>query len=156
MNTKSKYNTKQRAELMAYLMSMSGEHVTVNDVCRHFEEKGRSIGVTTVYRQLDKMVEEGLVNKYNLDSSSSACYEFIDTEHHMDGNHSCYHCKCEKCGRLVHVERRAFETAMRSISLAEAAGGFEMDLSHTVFYGVCRDCKADGGTETKETGESES
>ena len=92
MTTKSKYNTKQRAELTAYLMSKSGEHVTVNDVCRHFEEKGRPIGVTTVYRQLDKMVAEGLVNKYNLDSKSSACYEYIDSEHHMDGACSCYHC----------------------------------------------------------------
>ena len=138
MNTKSKYNTKQRSELMAYLMSMSGEHVTVNDVCRHFEEKGRSIGVTTVYRQLDKMVEEGLVNKYNLDSSSSACYEFIDTEHHMDGNHSCYHCKCEKCGKLIHLHCGEIEELIKHI---EKSHNFMINPKRTVFYGVCKECK---------------
>jgi Fur family ferric uptake transcriptional regulator len=138
MNTKSKYNTKQKAELTAYLMSKAGEHVTVNDVCRHFEEKGRPIGVTTVYRQLDKMVEEGLVNKYNLDSKSSACYEYIDSEHHMDGACSCYHCKCEKCGKLIHLHCKEIEELMKHI---EGNHGFVINPKSTVFYGVCEDCK---------------
>ena len=137
MTTKSKYNTKQRAELTAYLMSMSGEHVTVNDVCKHFEEKGRPIGVTTVYRQLDKMVAEGLVNKYNLDSKSSACYEYIDTEHHMDGMVSCYHCKCEKCGKLIHLHCEEIEDLIKHI---EKEHEFVINPKSTVFYGVCNEC----------------
>ena len=46
--------------------------------------------------------------------------------------------------KLQHLERGAIEAALRSAALAEAAGGFEMDLSHTVFYGICRDCREGG------------
>ena len=137
MNNKSQYKTKQRAEITAYLMSMSGEHVTVNDVCRHFEEMGKAIGVTTVYRQLDKMVEEGLVNKYTLDSKSSACYEYVDVEHHSHSLKKCYHCKCDKCGKVIHLHCSEIEELNRHI---EDEHGFVINFKRTVFYGLCDEC----------------
>ncbi len=141
MNNKSQYKTKQRADIMAYLMSMSGEHLTVNDVCQHFEKQGRSIGVTTVYRQLDKMVEEGLVNKYTLDNKSSACYEYVDTDHHDHGMKQCYHCKCDKCGKLIHLHCGEIEELIKHI---EGSHEFAINPRRTVFYGLCRECRKQG------------
>ena len=138
MTTKSQYKTKQRAELTAYLMNKAGEHVTVSDIVSHFEKKGNPIGLTTVYRQLDKMVEEGLVNKYIVDGTSSACYEYINSEHHMDGNISCYHCKCEKCGALIHLHCEEIEELMKHI---EKSHSFVIDPRRTVFYGLCDNCR---------------
>ena len=138
MNNKSQYKTKQRAELTAYLMSMAGKHVTVADISEHFEKKSRPIGVTTIYRQLDKMVEEGLVNKYVIDGNSSACYEFIDNDHHHEGHISCYHLKCEKCGKLIHLHCEEIEGLMGHI---EKNHSFSIDPKRTIFYGVCEDCK---------------
>ena len=137
MNSKSQYKTKQRAELTAFLMSTAGEHVTAADICKHFEEQGKAIGVTTVYRQLDKMVEEGLVNKYNLDGKTSACYEYVDAEHHMEGNVSCYHCKCDKCGKVIHLHCGEIEELMKHI---EKKHSFVINPRRTVFYGTCEHC----------------
>ena len=137
-NNKSQYKTRQRAEITAYLLSKSGEHVTVADICKYFEEKGKTIGVTTVYRQLDKMVAEGIVNKYNLDSSSSACYEYIDKDHHMDGAVSCYHCKCEKCGKLIHLHCEEIEGLVKHI---ETEHSFVINPRRTVLYGLCEECR---------------
>ena len=134
---KSSYKTKQRAELKAFLLSRSGEHVTVADICQHFEKAGRPIGTTTVYRQLDKMVSEGLVNKYTLDSTSSACYEYIDVDHHSEGAGSCYHCKCENCGKLIHLHCEEIEDLMKHI---EKNHNFAINPKRTVFYGICEDC----------------
>ena len=67
-----KYNTKRRSELLEYLRSMGGRHVTVNDIRAYFLSQGKSIGTTTIYRQLDNMVSDGLINKYTLDESSAA------------------------------------------------------------------------------------
>lgn len=57
---------------------MEGKHVTVSDICKYFKSQGISIGTTTVYRQLDRMVEQGLVAKYVVDGTSSACFEYLE------------------------------------------------------------------------------
>jgi Fur family ferric uptake transcriptional regulator len=87
---------------------------------------------------VDRLVEEGAVNKYMVDSVTGACYEFKG-EH---GGESGYvHCKCEKCGKLVHLERKRIEAAMQSLSGSGVDGGFELDCARTLFYGICRDCR---------------
>ena len=62
--TKAPYKTKQMTEILTFLKSVQGRHVTVNEICDFFREKGISVGTTTIYRQLEKMVKEGLVAKY--------------------------------------------------------------------------------------------
>ena len=73
MNVRNQYNTRQRSRLLEYMQTVPGEHFTAKDVCDYFQSCGTPIGVATVYRQLERMVEEGL------------------------------HCKCEKCGKLIHL-----------------------------------------------------
>ena len=103
MSEKAQYRTRQITELENYLCSMEGKHVTVNDICKYFKEKGISIGTTTVYRQLERMVEQGLVAKYTVDGTSSACFEYLGQEEQCH-KHICFHCKCEKCGKLIHLQ----------------------------------------------------
>ena len=72
MGTKAPYQTKQMKQILAYLQTIEGTHVTAADVCSYFKEQGINVGTTTVYRNLEKMVEQGLVAKYNVDGTSSA------------------------------------------------------------------------------------
>lgn len=135
---RSQYKTWQRAEITAYLMATQGEHVTVNDIVKHFEESGKPIGLTTVYRHLDKLVDEGIINKYNLDNGSSACFEYIDNEHTKDGAASCYHCKCDKCGKLIHLHCEEIEALIKHI---EKNHSFVINPRRTVLYGLCDSCR---------------
>ena len=139
VNSKSQYKTKQRAELLGYLASRPGEHVTAKDICQHFEEKGHHIGVTTVYRQMERMVEEGLVNKYILDGTTSACYEYISGDEHEHGAKQCYHCKCEKCGKLIHMYCEEIEMLFKHI---QDEHEFVIDPRRTVLYGLCDSCRS--------------
>ena len=102
MGTKAPYQTKQMKQILSYLQTVEGTHVTVADVCCYFKEQGITIGTTTVYRNLEKMVEQGMVAKYNVDGTSSACFEYLGAEEHCHKT-SCFHCKCEKCGKLIHL-----------------------------------------------------
>ena len=61
-NIRSKYKTKQREILLEYLKALSGEHITAGDVCEYCKAQGSSIGQSTVYRQLESLVDEGLIN----------------------------------------------------------------------------------------------
>lgn len=65
--TKVKYKTKQMTELLDFLQSVKGSHVTVSDINNYFREKDIDVGMTTIYRNLEKLVSEGVVAKYVVD-----------------------------------------------------------------------------------------
>lgn len=133
---KGRYNTKQRDELLDYLKSKVGEHITAADICKSFSTNGLKIGTTTVYRQLEKMVEEGIIKKYIIDSSTAACFEYIDVHSECKEN-GCTHLKCTKCGRLIHLHCDDLKATEAHI-LKEH--GFKIDMTRTVLYGLCENC----------------
>lgn len=136
MNPRSKYKTRQRESLMEFLRTVPGVHITAGDVCEYFRKRGTPIGQSTVYRQLESLVDEGVVNKYVIDGGSPACFEYISEDAH-GGAEGSFHCKCEKCGKLIH---------MRCEELDEVGArlygryGFKVDPARTVFHGVCKEC----------------
>lgn len=124
-----------------------GVHMNVWEIHAKLEEKGTSVGLTTLYRNLDRMVDEGLVNKYTIDGHGPACYEFIDRTGECGES---YHCRCEICGKLIHLH--CDEVAgLRDHMLKEH--GFRLDPKRTVFYGVCPDCIAAERKKDPEKGE---
>lgn len=143
MNSKTEYRTKHKAELMDYLETVQGEHITVSDVCEYFKHKGSPMGQTTVYRQLERLVDEGLVSKYIIDSSSPACFEYMGAEAHA-GQGTCFHCKCEKCGRLIHLHCGELDEILGHLKNEHR---FTMDTRRTVFYGLCDECASALGQE---------
>ncbi len=136
MAEKGRYKTKHHEELIQYLQTIPGKHITAGDVCAHFRDEGKSMGTATVYRQLEKLVDEGVVNKYILDENSSACFEYVGAEKHCA--ESCFHCKCEKCGVLIHLECHELNAIGKHLM---ANHGFALDPFRTVFYGICQDCQ---------------
>ena len=138
MEQKQKYRTKHSAELIAYLQSIPGRHFTVGDVGDYFKTQGTPMGTTTIYRQLDRLVDEGLVNKYIIDATSPACFEYVG-EAHADPEEVCFHCKCEKCGRLIHLHCGELEMIRQHLM---AEHHFAVNPLRTVFYGLCSDCMA--------------
>lgn len=137
---KGQYKTKHREELLEYLKTVPGKHVTVNDICFYLKKEGKDIGTTTVYRQLEKLVDEGVVNKYLLDANTPACFEYIDAGKHCH-EHKCFHCKCIKCGKLIHLHCDELE-AIGSHIFEEHS--FKVDTQRTVLYGVCEECNQEG------------
>ena len=91
---KARYKTKQMTELHTFLQSVQGQHVTVQEIREYFKDREIAVGTTTIYRQLEKMVKEGLVEKYVVEGTNSACFEYIGESKTSDYE-SCYYCKCE-------------------------------------------------------------
>ena len=100
-----------------------------------FLEKGEKIGTATVYRQLEYMVQEGVLHKYVLDAGTPACFEYAEqpTRHEQ-----CVHCKCTSCGKLIHLH--CGEVAALGGHITQAHG-FQLDTARTVLYGTCAECK---------------
>ncbi len=132
---KAAYQTKQKQEILAYLKNVAGQHVTVNDIYAYFQQKNIDVGKTTIYRHLEQLVEQGLVAKCVVDEINGACFEYLDEHHHCE---EAVHCKCEKCGKLIHV--KCHEEAHLEEHLFEHHG-FSVNPMRTVFYGVCEECR---------------
>ncbi|MBQ2156097.1 MAG: transcriptional repressor [Clostridiales bacterium] len=120
---------------MNYLKDNAGSHFTSQEISDHFRKQGINIGQATIYRRLDRLTTDGLVNKYIIDEKSPACYEYIGTEHCKHGN--CYHMKCEKCNKLIHLSCDEINEFFEHVSTEH---GFVLDPKRTVFYGICEDC----------------
>ena len=139
--------------MLEYLKSVKGNHVTAAEVYEHLaglkecggEETstrngGRKIGQATVYRQLERLVEEGFADKYIIDQNTPACFEYID--HEECGEGLCVHGKCLKCGKLFHLHCDELRELREHL---EEHHGFIPDFRHTVIYGLCEECA--GSTE---------
>ena len=128
------YKTKQKKALIECLDSNKDIHMTAADISDYLKAKGHHLGMSTVYRQLDKLVASGMVRKYIVDETSSACYQFVD------GNDECcehFHLKCNHCGRLIHTDC----TLMKQIALhMREHHNFEVDPGKILLYGTCSDC----------------
>ena len=138
MNEMTKYRTKQREILISYLEKTPGRHITAGDVCEYFKAQGAPIGQSTVYRQLESLVDEGVITKYSIDAGSPACFEYAGE--HLQGGHICFHCKCEKCGRLIHLHCDELEEIQEHLSREHR---FRLDPRRTVFYGLCDKCDSE-------------
>ena len=135
---KARYKTKQMTELHTFLQSVQGQHVTVQEIREYFKDREIAVGTTTIYRQLEKMVKEGLVEKYVVEGTNSACFEYIGESETSDYE-SCYPCKCEKCGKLIHLH---CEDVVKLEQHLMDRHGFRMDPCRTVFYGICEECRS--------------
>lgn len=135
------YKTRQKSEILNYLRNTDHSHVTAGDICMYFKDHSISISQATVYRQLEQLTEEGIVNKYIIDERSPACYEYIEKEKdcHQDG---CYHFRCESCGKLIHLHCEEIDAIRQHLQKEHQ---LQLDPFRTVLYGLCQDCveKAD-------------
>jgi Fur family ferric uptake transcriptional regulator len=132
------YTTKQGEAVLAYLRAQTGEHVTAARIAAHFAQNGAAIGRTTIYRQLDRLVREGRVQKYVVSETAAACYQYADGAA-CAGVH--YHLKCDQCGELIHTREGVLPDIARDIQDGYA---FEIDVNRTVFSGVCGGCAGGG------------
>ena len=123
--------------LKEYLEKTEGEHVSAADIYEYFKSSGSNIGMTTVYRNLEKLVDRGEVAKYDLPGSDSSCFSFIGKDRKCK-KPACYHLKCESCGKLIHMD--CGEVSKLSDHIKEKHG-FQIDVVRTIFYGLCEDCR---------------
>ncbi len=138
MRARSNYNTKQKEILIDYLKSLKGKHVSVNEIKDYINQKGLSVGLTTIYRQLEKLVEEHLVAKITLDASTSSLYEYIGDEHLHDSD-ECYHLRCEVCNKIIHFHCHELSHVKQHMY---SEHGFQINYTKTIFYGICDKCLA--------------
>ncbi len=122
--------TRQRAAV-SELLDRLDDFRSAQDIHEELRRAGEGIGLTTVYRTLQAMVESGELDTLRTDSGESV-YRRCSRHHH-------HHLVCRDCGRTVEVEGPAVESWAQRVA---AEYGFT-ELSHTVeIFGRCPACTA--------------
>jgi Fur family ferric uptake transcriptional regulator len=120
--------TRQRAAV-GELLGRTGEFRTASQIHDDLRHAGEDIGLTTVYRTLQLMVEAEQLDAIRTDDGETA-YRRCSTGHH-------HHLVCRTCGRTVEVEGPAIESWTDQVA---AEHGFT-DVQHQLeIFGVCARC----------------
>ena len=134
MKRPSNYHTKQREAVLDYIVSLGNTHVTAAQIVRHFENENVSVGRTTVYRNIDRLVQDGKLRKYSVDGIAGTCYQYIvDSEEQQKQ----LLLKCEDCGELIHLDCDELDEIHQHIYQDHT---FKVNTAKTVFYGKCEAC----------------
>jgi Fur family ferric uptake transcriptional regulator len=127
--TRKRKATRQRAAIVAALDDADGFR-TAQELHDDLKSMGSAVGLTTVYRNLQALAEEGAI-----DVLSSAAGEAIYRRCAADEHH--HHLICRSCKRSVEVEAQEIERWAEQ--LAENHGFTAVTHTAEVF-GVCDRC----------------
>ncbi len=93
---------------------------------------GRTVGIASIYRVLDLLTSEGLVQRIDLGSGVSR-YEPV----RAGGDHH-HHLVCDRCGKVEAFEDRALEKAIHRL---EEGSGYAVAAHDVILRGSCQDCR---------------
>ncbi len=126
----SVYKTKQRDEIVEFFNSHRGKCYTAKELIKSGEV---SSGEATVYRTLSRLAQQGVLKRFT--DGDASCYQLNESEE--CSRH--FHLKCEKCGKLIHMDCDFMADMSRHI---EQSHSFFVDIGKTVIYGTCGECAA--------------
>ena len=131
--TTTRRPTRQRIAIERDMEGVDGFR-SAQEVHASLHRGGERIGLATVYRTLQAMVAEDIVDTLRTDEGEQV-FRRCSTGHH-------HHLVCRDCGRTVEVEGPTVE---RWADRVEAEHGFT-DVAHTLeLFGRCTDCAGDHG-----------
>ena len=123
-------STKQRAAIVRALTDATGFR-SAQELFDQLRAHGEQVGLTTVYRTLQSLADEGEVDVLVTDGGE-AIYRRCETDAHH------HHLVCRECGHSVEIESEAVE---RWAAVTAADHGFSQ-VTHTAeVYGVCTGCR---------------
>lgn len=121
-------NTRQRRAVSAILGDLDGFR-SAQEIHEILTDRGEAIGLSTVYRNLQALVDAGELDALRGDEGETLYRACSDGHHH--------HLVCRACGRTVEVEGPTVE---RWADQVAGQHGFT-EIEHTFeIFGTCSSC----------------
>ncbi len=135
----SKYATRQRAAVLSYMQNKGEAYSSASEIRQGLAEAGENMGLTTIYRHLKNLEEEGLVVSNKLEGVSWTSYRASrrganQETHHEDSTESSFYLQCEDCGKVVSFQCHEIGHLYQHL---KSDHQFSVDPDKTIFYGHC-------------------
>jgi Fur family ferric uptake transcriptional regulator len=118
-------------------MKKNPYHPTADEVYEMVRRKLPKISLGTIYRNLDVLTSQGVIQKIETEGSQKR----------FDGNpQPHYHVRCIQCGTLEDVQIQPLPSAEEVV---ENSRGYEIYGFKLEFIGICPECKEGSASETE-------
>lgn len=137
--------TSQRLMVLNILSAHGDEHLTVEEIYDLAKEESPEIGLATIYRTVQVLLELHVIEKVTFDDGF-ARYELNGEE--TGSGHRHHHAICTQCGKVYSLETDFLDTLEKQVF---ESLGFEVTDHEVKLYGLCSACrrKAQNAMEVK-------
>jgi Fur family ferric uptake transcriptional regulator len=125
-------STRQRAAVLNALQ-LAPDPLSAQDL---HAQLGRSVGLATVYRALQGLVDSGQVDVFRRESGE-ALFRLCNPVHH-------HHLVCRRCGRVEEIDACEVEPWAARVARRR---GFTLSGHQADVFGVCPSCQGQGQPE---------
>jgi len=121
-----KRTTRQRSAISA-VIAAAHRPLSPQEILDGAKNTLMAIGMATVYRNINSLVAEGLIQEVNLPGENPR-FESTGDDHH-------HHFQCKVCNRVFQVQ--GCPGSMKNL----APKGFMVERHELTLYGQCADCR---------------
>ena len=122
--------THQRLITVDVLME-AREAQTVAQIFQEIEKRESCIGLDTVYRNLNTLVELGIINQIGGSGKTGSRFELADGHHH--------HIVCSQCGQMECLHHCPVDEDRLQKEVART--GFTLSAHRLELFGLCQECQ---------------
>lgn len=127
------YKTKPKEYIFEFLKKHKNTSFSVQDVYEDIKESGYDINLATVYRNILKLVDKGMLLKHQASNQKYATYQYVESQKCLTH----FHFECKKCGMVIALGNRESENF---VSMVKENLGFMIEPQNTYISGVCKKC----------------
>ena len=129
------YRITPQREHVVDILAHAGRHMSAEEIYAQLQERTRVSNISTVYRTLDVLWEEGFACRNDL-SEGKIVYTT-----HMHGPH--IHLVCRQCDQVIEAEPKVLSSLGDTL---QTEYGFHADLQHLSIFGLCASCESKNET----------
>ncbi|PJZ70628.1 transcriptional repressor [Leptospira perolatii] len=119
-------NTKQKGEILRVIQDAKGP-LSVKEIHEISKQSIKNIGIATVYRSVNQLLESGRIHEIQLPGESSR-FETSHLDHH-------HHFHCRNCDKVYDIEVCPFP-------IENLPKGFQVESHEIILYGLCSECSS--------------
>lgn len=123
------YNTKQK-DLILNIIKKQNKEFTIKEI---YENIKNEVGLTTIYRLVDKLVIDGVLSK-TINKNNITYYNYLESCN--EDNH--FYLKCDKCGSLKHIDCDCINELSNHILKNH---NFITNKENIIINGICDKCR---------------
>lgn len=127
--------TNQRIGVLEALSDSQDRHLTAEEIYGLVQDKYPDIGLATVYRTIQLLLELNLIDRINLDDG---CARYEIEHKTAESQHHHHHLICLSCGELYSFEDDFLEALEKHI---QESTGFQVTDHEVKLYGYCEECQ---------------
>ena len=130
----AEYTTDAGTRIVEFLKKNAGKRLAAGDIFNGVNASGHEADMSTIYRHISKLCNDGRLLKYKDANSKAYSYQYNET-YGSCREHT--HAQCSECGKIFHMQNEVLGDAAKKM---QEQYGINIDYRNTMITGICNEC----------------